>query len=520
MRTDVRIMFFREEWNVTGNRTYIAIDLKSFYASVECVARGLDPLKTHLVVADESRTEKTICLAVTPSLKALGVPGRPRLFEAIQKVEDANRQRQYRAPGRRFTGSSYNADELDAHPEWSIDFIKAPPRMAEYIACSTRIYDIYLRHVAPEDIHVYSIDEVFMDVTGYLKAARMNAQQFAAAIISEVFSETGITATAGIGSNLYLCKVAMDIVAKRAKPDQNGVRMAELDEISYRRLLWDHRPITDFWRVGGGYARKLEQYGLYTMGDVARCSLGRPGMRHSEELLYKLFGVNAELLIDHAWGWEPCTMADIKAYKPSSSSLGTGQVLHCPYPYDKARLIVQEMMEQLALDLLDKGLVTDQVVLTIGYENLNAQELKNYPGVVSTDYYGRKIPKHANGSVSLPFPTSSARLLVSAALEIFDRVVDPALMVRRVNVVASRTSDETTAQIHPVVEQLDLFTDYEAEMRRREEEEQLLKRERSCQLAVLEIRRRFGKNAILRGMNLQEGATMRDRNQQIGGHKA
>ena len=337
---------------MTGNRIYIAIDLKSFYASVECMERGLDPLKTHLVVADESRTEKTICLAVTPALKALGVPGRPRLFEAIQKVEDANRQRQYRAPGRRFTGSSCNADELNAHPEWSVDFLKAPPRMAVYIAYSTRIYEIYLRHVAPEDIHVYSIDEVFMDVTGYLKAARMTAKQFASAIISEVLAETGITATAGVGSNLYLCKVALDIVAKHAAPDANGVRIAELNERSYRELLWDHRPITDFWRVGGGYARKLEQYGLFTMGDVARCSLGQPGMRHSEELLYKLFGVNAELLIDHAWGWEPCTMADIKSYKPCSSSLGAGQVLHCPYPFSKARLIVQEMMEQLSLDLL------------------------------------------------------------------------------------------------------------------------------------------------------------------------
>lgn len=514
------LLFCREEWNVTGNRTYIAIDLKSFYASVECVARGLNPLTTHLVVADESRTEKTICLAVTPSLKALGVPGRARLFEAIQKVNDANSQRLYRAPRRRFTGSCCDANELKTHPEWRIDFIKAPPRMAEYIACSTRIYGIYLRHVAPEDIHVYSIDEVFMDVTGYLKAAKMTAKQFASAIISEVLAETGITATAGIGSNLYLCKVAMDIVAKHTQPDANGVRIAELDEMSYRRLLWDHRPITDFWRVGGGYARKLEQYGLYTMGDVARCSLGSPGMRHSEELLYRLFGVNAELLIDHAWGWEPCTMADIKAYRPASSSLGTGQVLHCPYPFDKARLIVQEMMAQLALDLLDKRLVTDQMVLSIGYENLSGQDLTGYAGEITTDHYGRKVPKHANGSINLTRPTSSARLLTAAVLELFDRIVDPALLVRRINLVASRTTDERTAQLHPAFEQLDLFTDYEAEQRRRAEEERMLSRERSCQQAVLEIRRRFGKNAILRGMNLQEGATAMDRNRQIGGHKA
>jgi len=505
---------------VTGNRTYIAIDLKSFYASVECIERGLDPLRTHLVVADESRTEKTICLAVTPSLKALGVPGRPRLFEAIQKVEDANRQRQYRAPGRTFTGSSFDANELKAHPEWQIDFLKAPPRMAVYMAYSTRIYEIYLRHIAPEDIHVYSIDEVFMDVTGYLKAAKKTARQFASSIISEVLAETGITATAGIGSNLYLCKVALDIVAKHTQPDQNGVRIAELNEMSYRELLWDHRPITDFWRVGGGYARKLAQYGLFTMGDVARCSLGQPGMRHSEDLLYKLFGVNAELLIDHAWGWEPCTMADIKSYRPSSSSLSTGQVLHCPYPYDKARLIVQEMMEQLSLDLLEKELVTDQVVLVIGYEHLTGQELQTFDGSIVTDHYGRKVPKHANGSRNLCRPTASARLLGAAVLDIFDRIVNPALFVRRINVVASRTSRETDVPLHPPFEQLDLFTDYEAEMRRREAEDALLLRERSCQKAVLEIRRRFGKNAILRGMNLQEGATAMDRNRQIGGHKA
>ena len=505
---------------MNGERTYLAIDLKSFYASVECIERGLDPLNTHLVVADESRTEKTICLAVTPSLKAIGVPGRPRLFEAIQKVDAANEQRQRCAPGRVFTGSSFRADELKAHPEWKIDFLKAPPRMAIYIDYSTRIYDIYLRHVAPEDIHVYSIDEVFMDITGYLKAARKTPRQFASAIISEVLAETGITATAGIGTNLYLCKVALDILAKHTKPDENGARIAVLNETSYRKRLWDHRPLTDFWRVGGGYARKLAQYGLYTMGDVARCSLGKPGMRHSEELLYRLFGVNAELLIDHAWGWEPCTMADIKAYRPCSSSLGAGQVLHCPYDCDKARLIVQEMMEQLALDLLDKGLVTDQVVLTIGYEHLTGEELKTFRGALSADHYGRLIPKHASGSVNLPFPTSSARIMVSAALELYDRIVDPQLFIRRVNVVASHTSREQAAPVWPAAEQLDLFTDHEAEMQRRQAEERLLKQERRCQKAVLEIRRRFGKNAILRGMNLQDGATAMDRNRQIGGHKA
>ena len=505
---------------MNGERIYLAIDLKSFYASVECIERGLNPMNTHLVVADESRTEKTICLAVTPSLKAIGVPGRPRLFEAIQKVETANEQRQYRAPGHTFTGSSYFADELKAHPEWKIDFLKAPPRMAAYIDYSTRIYDIYLRHVAPEDIHVYSIDEVFMDITGYLKAARKTPRQFASAIISEVLAETGITATAGIGSNLYLCKIALDIMAKHVEPDENGVRIAMLNETSYRRLLWDHRPLTDFWRVGGGYARKLEQYGLYTMGDIARCSLGKPGTRHSEELLYQLFGVNAELLIDHAWGWEPCTMADIKAYQPASSSLGAGQVLHCPYDFDKARLIVQEMMEQLALDLLEKGLVTDQVALTIGYEHLTGQALKEFRGSLSTDPYGRQIPKHAGGSANLPFPTSSARLMVNAALELYDRMTDPQLLIRRVNVVATHTSREQDTPVRPAMEQLDLFTDYAQEIQRRQAEQRLLMQERNCQKAVLEIRRRFGKNAILRGMNLQDGATAMDRNRQIGGHKA
>ena len=502
------------------NRTYVAIDLKSFYASVECVERGLDPLNTHLVVADESRTEKTICLAVSPSLKALGVSGRPRLFEALQKVEQVNQQRLHRAPVRAFTGSSWRADELQQHPEWSVDFIKAPPRMALYIAYSTRVYDIYLRHVAPEDIHVYSIDEVFMDITGYLKAAKMNARQFASAILREVLAETGITAPAGLGTNLYLCKVAMDMVAKHVQPDANGVRVAELNEMRYRELLWDHQPITDFWRVGGGYARKLAQYGLFTMGDIARCSLGRPGMRHSEELLYKLFGVNAELLIDHAWGCESCTMADIKSYKPASSSLGTGQVLHCPYTHEKARLIVQEMMEQLALDLLEKGLVTDQIILVIGYESLNAQQLKAYTGAVSTDFYGRSIPKHANGTINLPRFTSSARLLTGAATALFDRIANPSLLIRRVNLVASHTADERSLSSRPAFEQLDLFTNYEAELQRRMAEEAALRRERQCQQAVLEIRRRFGKNAILRGINLQEGGTAMERNRQIGGHKA
>ncbi len=506
---------------MSPKRAYIAIDLKSFYASVECMERGLDPMNTHLVVADASRTDKTICLAVTPSLKAVGVPGRPRLFEANQIVKSANELRRQHAPNRTFTGASYDAKELAAHPGLSIDFIKAPPRMALYIDYSTRIYNIYLRHVVPEDIHVYSIDEVFMDVTGYLQMRKMTARQFASAIIQEVFEETGITATAGIGSNLYLCKVAMDIVAKREQPDRFGVRIAELDENTYRERLWDHQPLTDFWRVGGGYARKLKQYGLYTMGDIARCSLGRPGMRHSEELLYKLFGVNAELLIVHAWGWEPCTMADIKAYRPTSSSLGSGQVLHCPYTTEKARLVVQEMTELLVLDMVDKHLLTDKLVLTIGYESMNGQPMADaYKGPVTVDPYGRKMPKHSGGSIDLGRMTSSGRLITQAMLELFDRIADPKLLIRRVNLVAARVADERRLKIKPVVKQLDLFTDHEAEEKRLAQEEALLRRERSCQQAVLEIRRRFGKNAILRGMNLQEGATAMDRNRQIGGHRA
>ena len=505
------------------NPCYIAIDLKSFYASVECIERGLNPLSTHLVVADESRTEKTICLAVSPSLKALGVPGRPRLFEVLQKVEDINARRLRNAPGRTFAGTSWNPRELEQYPQLAVDFIRAKPQMAHYIACSTRIYQIYLQYAAPEDIHVYSIDEVFIDAAPYLKARKMTGRQFASSIIRDVLAQTGITATAGIGTNLYLCKVAMDIVAKHVQPDENGVRIAELDERSYRRLLWEHRPLTDFWRVGGGIARKLEQNGLFTMGDVARCSIGKPGMRYNEELLYKLFGVNAELLIDHAWGWESCTMADIKQYRPAASSLGAGQVLHCPYSFDKARLIVKEMAEQLTLDLVEKRLVTDQLVLTIGYdiESLsNPLIAQGYKGEVSTDYYGRTAPRHAHGSAHLPQMTSSTRLITRTAVELYERITDPNLLVRRVNIVAARTLDEQTAQTAPAFEQLDLFTDYQAEDERRAREKAERERERSRQEAVLDIRRRFGKNAILKGMNLEDGATAVDRNQQIGGHRA
>ena len=479
-------------------------------------------MTTNLVVADETRTEKTICLAVTPALKSFGVPGRARLFEVIQKVQEVNARRLIHAPGARFAGKSSDLTVLQRDPSMAVDFIIAPPRMAGYIDYSRRIYEIYLRYAAPEDIHVYSIDEVFIDATAYLSARGMTAREFAGAIIREVYRVTGVTAAAGVGTNLYLCKVAMDIMAKKVQPDEYGVRIAELDEISYRRLLWSHRPLTDFWRIGHGYARKLAQHGMYTMGDVARCSMGKPGSAHSEDLLYRLFGVNAELLIDHAWGWESCTMADIKAFTPQSSSLGSGQVLHCGYTHDKARLIVREMTDQLVLDLVDKALLTDQLVLTIGYdaENLTDPAIRSaYKGPVSTDYYGRKVPCHAHGSVNLPRLTSSGRIITEAVMELFDRITDPLLLVHRVNVAAGRVVPESEAA-SPSFEQLDLFTDYEEARRTQEHEQAELDKERRRQQAVLEIRKRFGKNAILRGMNLEEGATTMDRNNQIGGHKA
>lgn len=499
---------------MADNKTYIAIDLKSFYASVECMERGLDPLSTNLVVADISRTEKTICLAVTPSLKAYGIPGRTRLFEVVQKVREVNAQRQRKAPGRRFTGASSDDTELKRNPALAVDYIVAPPRMAHYMECSARIYEVYLKYVAPEDIHVYSIDEVFMDATPYLKTNGLSALEFAKQIIQDVLQTTGITATAGIGTNLYLCKVAMDIVAKHVQPDKDGVRIARLDEMIYRRLLWSHRPLTDFWRVGKGYANKLEARGMFTMGDVARCSI------QNEDLLYKLFGINAELLIDHAWGWEPCTIADIKAYKPESNSIGSGQVLHCPYTAEKARLIVREMADLLVLDLVDKGLVTDQVVLTVGYDMENLKGTASYAGEITMDRYGRKIPKHAHGTANLGRQTSSTKLIMDAILELYDRIVDPKLLVRRVYLTATRVIPEHLAKKASVPEQIDLFTDYAAEERKQAAGDAALERERRRQEAVLSIKKRFGKNAILKGMNLLDGATTIDRNNQIGGHKA
>lgn len=494
------------------NKTYIAIDLKSFYASVECVERGLDPLTTNLVVADKERTEKTICLAVTPSLKACGIGGRPRLFEVVQRVREINGERRKHSPGRMLGKKSYNSEELKAHPSYELDYIVAPPRMAKYMEVSSRIYGIYLKYVAPEDIHVYSIDEVFIDATSYLSAGKMSAREFAAMMISDVLNTTGITATAGIGTNLYLCKVAMDIVAKHIPADKNGVRIAKLDEMSYRHMLWEHRPLTDFWRVGGGYSKKLEQNGMFTMGDIAQCSL------ENEELLYKLFGVNAELLIDHAWGWEPCTIADIKSYKPENNSLSTGQVLQEPYSFEKGRLIVREMADMLSLDLTEKGLVTDQIVLTVGYdiENLSTpQKRADYFGDITVDHYGRAVPKAAHGSLNLARQTASTKMIVQAAAELYDKIVRKDLTVRRMYVVANNVVSESTAADNSF-EQLDLFTDYE----KLERENHMLSREKEMQKALLKIKKKYGKNAILKGMNFEEGATSITRNKQVGGHRA
>lgn len=505
------------------NHIYIAIDLKSFYASVECVERNLDPLTTNLVVADASRTEKTICLAVSPSLKSYGIPGRARLFEVVQKVKEVNAQRVKKTAGHVFKGSSFDDTELKKSPELSLDYIAAPPRMAYYMEYSTRIYNIYLKYIAPEDIHVYSVDEVFMDVTNYLQIYNLTVRELAMKMIQEVLHTTGITATAGIGTNLYLCKIAMDIVAKHIIPDKDGVRIAELDEMTYRRLLWSHRPLTDFWRVGRGYARKLEENGLLTMGDVARCSIGKPNDYYKEELLYKLFGINAELLIDHAWGFEPCTIADIKAYKSSENSLGSGQVLQHPYDYEKARLIVREMTDLLVLDLVDKGLVTDQMVLTIGYdtENLSNPEIrKKYKGSVTTDHYGRSIPKHAHGTVNLKCLTSSTKQIIDAVMDLYRQIVDENLLVRRIYITANHVVEESSAVKSDSFEQLELFTDDTEEQKKREEEKAALEREKKMQQAVLDIKKKFGKNAILKGMNLEKGAMTVERNKQIGGHKA
>ena len=496
-------------------RSYIAIDLKSFYASVECVERGLDPLTTNLVVADLSRTEKTICLAVSPSLKSYGIPGRPRLFEVNEKLHYVNAERRRAAPNRRFTGKSTDDIALRAHPELEVDYITATPRMSHYIRTSTRIYGIYLKYIAPEDIHVYSIDEVFIDATAYLDTYRMSARELAMKMIRDVLEQTGITATAGIGTNMYLCKVAMDIVAKHMTPDKDGVRIAELDEMSYRRLLWAHEPITDFWRVGHGTAARLAGIGLKTMGDIARMSL------NSEEYLYKQFGINAELLIDHAWGWEPCTMEYIKAYKPEFSSISNGQVLTEPYSFERARVVVKEMADNLALQLVDRGMMSSQFVLWIGYDTSSLSDpaiRKRYKGQVSKDWYGRPVPTHVHGTANLKRAVSSSRLITEAIMKVYDEHVGRELLVRRISVTANHMISELEASKKAPM-QLDLFTDYEAQKQEEDAREEKLGKEHALQETVLEIKRKYGKNSILKGINFEDGATARDRNRQIGGHK-
>lgn len=506
-----------------ANRIYACIDLKSFYASVECIERGLDPMTTNLVVADLSRTEKTICLAVTPSLKSYGVSGRARLFEVVQRVNEVNTLRRQKAPKRQLTEKSADNTQLTTNPSLELDYIVAPPRMAHYMEYSTKIYQVYLKYIAPEDIHVYSIDEVFIDITSYLGVSGKTPHEFVRGMIQDVLETTGITATAGIGTNMYLAKIAMDIVAKHIPADKDGVRIAELDEMTYREKLWTHRPITDFWRVGKGYAKRLEKIGLYTMGDIARCSVGKPHDYYNEDLLYKTFGINAELLIDHAWGWEPCTIADVKAYKPSTNCTSSGQVLHCPYTFKQARLIVQEMIDGVALDLVEKRLVTDQIVLTVGYdiENLSDPKIsEKYTGDITTDHYGRKVPKHAHGTANVGRQTSSAKLISEATLKLYDEIVDKNLLVRRINITANHLVGEDTVAKGKAPEQLSFFVDYEERDKKEAAENEALEKERRKQEAVIGIKKKYGKNAILKGMNLQEGATAKDRNAQIGGHKA
>ena len=502
---------------------YIAIDLKSFYASAECVQRGLDPLDTNLVVADLSRTEKTICLAVSPSLKTYGIGGRARLFEVVQRMKEVNAYRLSQAPERTFSGKSYIASELNSDPSLEADYVVARPQMHKYMEISTKIYQMYLKFVAPEDIHVYSIDEVFIDATKYLDFYHVNAHEFTMMLVRAVLKETGITATAGIGTNMYLCKIAMDIVAKHMPADKDGVRIAELDEMSYRRLLWDHRPLTDFWRVGKGYARRLESHGLFTMGDIARCSIGKPTDFHNEDLLYKLFGINAELLIDHAWGWEPCTIADIKSYHSENNSISSGQVLSYPYTFDEARIVVQEMADLLVLDLVAKNLVTNQMVLTVGYDTSNLKDpkiMEKYKGPVEKNYYGMTAPKSAHGSINLSGYTSSTKEICDAVMRLYDRIVDKVLLVRRMYVVANKVVPPESIKQKPVEEQLDMFTDYAKREKEENEKEEKLALEKKEQETILKIKEKFGKNAILKGTNLQEAATARDRNSQIGGHRA
>ncbi len=495
-----------------GDRTYIAIDLKSFYASVECVERGLDPLQTNLVVADPTRTNKTICLAVSPSLKAYGISGRARLFEVEERVNEINMERLCFSPAGTFTGCSYMDPEVRNDGNLKLDYIVAPPRMAYYMQYSSRVYDVYLRYFSADDIYVYSIDEVFIDATNYLATYNLTPRELTTAIVSDVLRDIGITATAGIGTNMYLCKVAMDIVGKHVAADKDGVRIAELDEKSYRRQLWNHRPLTDFWRIGRGTARRLEANGMLTMGDVARRSLT------DENLFYRLFGVGAEYIIDHAWGWEPVTMAAVKSYRPQNHSLSSGQVLQEPYDTKRARVVVREMAYNMALSLVDKNLVTKQLVLMIGYDTESLTE-GTYDGEVVTDFYGRAVPKHGHGTANLKAYTSSSRLISQAVVDIYDCIVDKSLLVRRLNVAAMVVGRDKAKDKEPS-KQLALFVDNEAQVAAENAEQATLERELRMQKAALAIKKKYGKNAILRGTNFEQGATARERNRQIGGHKA
>ena len=494
------------------NKTYIAIDLKSFYASVECKERNLNALTTNLVVADLSRTSKTICLAVSPSLKQYGLSGRSRLYEVETKVKEINKERKKKINYKSFTGKSYNDLELKNNPYLELDYIVAKPRMAFYLKYSTRIYNIYLKYISPEDIHVYSIDEVFIDATSYLKLYKMTAYELAMKIIQNILDETGITATAGISTNLYLCKVAMDIVAKHIKENKDGVRIAELDEMSYRKLLWNHKPITDFWRVGRGIANRLAEHNIFTMGDIARTSL------NNEELLYKLFGVNAELLIDHAWGYEPCTISDIKKFKPKINSLSSGQVLHTPYDFKKARIIVSEMTDSLVLDLVDKNVVTNQIGLIISYDTENIEN--GYKGDIEKDRYGRLMPKESKGIVNLDRYTSSTKIITDNMLNLYDKIIKKSISVRRVNIVFNNIIDSLKASNKKITKQLDLFSDGKELDKEEINLEKELDKERKIQKTILSIRNKYGKNSILKGTNYVEGATAKDRNNQIGGHMA
>ena len=497
-------------------KTYLCIDLKSFYASVECRERNLDPMNTNLVVADESRTEKTVCLAISPTMKQYGLGGRARLYEVLQKVKEVNYQRKKNNNYKKFNSKSYIDSELKNNKELELDFILAPPQMKKYMNYSTKIYNVYLKYIAPEDIYVYSIDEVFCDLTNYLKHYNMSAKELVIKMIHDVYKTTGITATAGIGTNMYLAKVAMDIVAKHAEADEYGVRLAEIDEIGYRKLLWNHRPLTSFWRVGTGYAKKLDAKGLYTMGDIARCSI------NNEDLLYKMCGVNAELLIDHAWGWEPCTIENIKAYKPTTNSISSGQVLHCPYDYKKTKLIVKEMADLLSLDLVAKDFVTNQLVMTIGYDidNLTNPDIREiYNGAITLDHYGREVPKHAHGTINIDHYTSSSKTITDYFIKLYERIINKNLLVRRVNLVACNVVKPDSVVNKPIVQQFDLFSNNEEqeELKRKELEDE--KSERKVQEVLLSIKSRYGKNAILKGMNLEEGGTTIERNGQVGGHK-